>query len=74
MKRIATLLVISALAGAVSCSKSSSASKGAIAGAKEIGVIMEQDSSVRLDPLIYSARIAVLATGEQVEVLDKSKE
>ena len=74
MKRIAIALIISALAAAVSCSKDRNASKGVIAGAKEIGVIMEQDSSVRLDPLIYSARIAVLATGEQVEVLDKSKE
>lgn len=73
MRKIALLFVISVFVTGVSCSKDAS-SKGAIAGAKEIGVIMEQDSSVRLDPLIYSARISVLATGEQVEVLEKSKE
>ena len=73
MRKIAILFAVAAFISVISCSKDTS-SKGAIAGAKEIGVIMEQDSSVRLDPLINSARIAVLATGEQVEVLDTSKE
>ena len=73
MRKIAILFAVAAFISVISCSKDT-ASKGAIAGAKEIGVIMEQDSSVRLDPVINSARIAVLATGEQVEVLDTSKE
>lgn len=73
MRKIAILFAVAAFISVISCSKDTS-SKGAIAGAKEIGVIMEQDSSVRLDPVINSARIAVLATGEQVEVLDTSKE
>ncbi len=42
--------------------------------AKEIGVIVEEDSSVRLEPHLYAARVAVLSTGENVEVLDHSKE
>lgn len=73
MIKLAALLFIPALLTAVSCSKSSTA-KDAIAGAKEIGVIVAQDSSVRIHPLIYSARVFVLSTGDQVEVLDKSKE
>jgi hypothetical protein len=75
MRKIMFLIALPALMTAISCSKGPDASKKeAIAGAKEIGVIMEQDSSIRIHPLIYSARIAVLATGEQVEVLEKSKE
>jgi uncharacterized protein YgiM (DUF1202 family) len=41
---------------------------------KRIGVVMVTDSALRLDPLATSARIAVLPTGENVEVTDRSHE
>ena len=41
---------------------------------KEIGVIVVDDASVRLEPFLYASRVAVLSTGENVEVLDHSKE
>ena len=73
MKKILSFLLVSAVMTAVSCSKGDS-SRDAISGAKEVGVITETDASVRIHPLIYSARVAVMAMGDQVEVLDKSKE
>lgn len=41
---------------------------------KDIGVIVVDDASVRLEPFLYAARVAVLTTGDNVEVLDHSKE
>jgi hypothetical protein len=41
---------------------------------KDIGVIVVADSAVRVDPFYYSSRIAVLPMGENVEVIDRSRE
>jgi Bacterial SH3 domain len=38
------------------------------------GIVTIDNAALRLDPLIYSARITLLRKGEKVEVLDQSKE
>jgi hypothetical protein len=43
-------------------------------GKKQIALIIVQDSALRLDPIVSSARIDVLNTGENGEVIDYSKE
>ncbi len=41
---------------------------------KVVGVVVRENALMRIDPIIYSARIALLKRAEIVEVLDKSKE
>jgi uncharacterized protein YgiM (DUF1202 family) len=43
-------------------------------GKKQIALVIVQDSALRLDPIVSSARIDVLGTGEKGEVIDFSKE
>jgi hypothetical protein len=60
-------IIIIALSG---CSQSSDqASKGK----KQIALVIVQDAALRLDPLQTSARITVLGTGENAEVIDRSR-
>lgn len=41
---------------------------------KVVGVVIRENSVMRIDPIIYSARVALLKRAEMVEVLDKSRE
>lgn len=41
---------------------------------KVVGVVIRENAVMRIDPIIYSARVALLKRAEIVEVLDKSKE
>lgn len=41
---------------------------------KVVGVVIRENAVMRIDPIVYSARIALLKRAEIVEVLDKSKE
>lgn len=41
---------------------------------KDMGVILTQDTALRIDPLVFSARIAQLNKGTVVEILDRSSE
>lgn len=66
---ILTLITIS-IAG---CSRKP-ANQPLAPGKKQIALITVQDSALRLDPIVSSARIMVLGTGENGEVIDYSKE
>lgn len=71
MKNILAVLILSILA--FGCNRNEPFASGS--GAKKrIGVVMVTDSSLRLDPLVTSARVSVLATGENVEVTDRSRD
>ena len=72
MKNTILFAVIISLS-VIGCSRGGS--KSSFGGnQKDIGVITVDDASVRLEPFIYSSRVTVLSTGENVEVLDHSKE
>jgi len=43
-------------------------------GEKNTGIILTQDTALRIDPLIFSAKITQMNKGQVVEVLDKSAE
>lgn len=69
---ILPLLLALGLTGA-SCS--SGEGPGPVKSAKEssFGIVLFDNSAVRLDPIIYSARIALLPKGQKVEIVDVSK-
>ncbi|MGL4369526.1 MAG: SH3 domain-containing protein [Spirochaetota bacterium] len=74
MKKTILFMILSA-AAVISCSSDKQPGPAdATAGAKEIGVVIESDAAVRIHPYIYTARVAVMSTGDYVEILDKSKE
>jgi hypothetical protein len=58
----------------ITLSGCSQLSDQASAGKKQIALVTVQDSALRLDPLQTSARITVLGTGENAEVIDRSRE
>jgi len=66
----ALIIILSVIAG---CSPHDGHSPFA-GSRKDIGVIVVADSAVRVDPFIYSSRVAVLPMGENVEVTDRSRE
>jgi hypothetical protein len=71
MKHFLAILILSTLAAGCGRNEPFTSGSGA---KKRIGVVMVADSSLRLDPLVTSARVSVLATGDNVEVIDRSRE
>jgi hypothetical protein len=72
MKKIILLAVLISF---TQCSKKTDASKiTKITPKKYSGVILTNDTAVRIDPYIFSARVDLLKKGESVEITDKSSE
>ncbi|HNR87915.1 MAG TPA: SH3 domain-containing protein [Spirochaetota bacterium] len=64
------LLAVLVAAGALACKKSRS---DALTADENLGLIIRDNTALRLDPLFYSSRISVLKKGETVAILDRSK-
>jgi hypothetical protein len=58
----------------IGCARGDKDGIGVQGNRKQIGVVTVDEVSVRLDPIVYSSRVAVLSTGENVEVVDRSRE
>jgi hypothetical protein len=72
MKKIIVLAVLISFSH---CSKKTDVSKiTKITPKKYTGVILTNDTAVRIDPYIFSARVDQLKKGETVEITDKSSE
>ncbi len=69
------LISVSIMMLTASCSKDSVSNWGASKGKlREMAIITVPNSSLRIDPLIFSSRVAQMKKGELVEILEKSKE
>lgn len=71
MKKVLVFLTILVFITACSAEEKS---KKSINKNSQIGVVIERASTIRLDPYLYSAKIAELSKGEKVEILGVSKE
>ncbi len=70
--KLLLLLAAFIVLGGPGCKNSSG--DGLLSGKKELAVILNEDSVMRIDPMLYSGRVTLLKKAEVVEVVGKSKE
>jgi hypothetical protein len=74
VSRNKVLTIIALIAVSVnSCSQEKEKNKKIPKTKSEMGMIISENTAMRIDPLVFSARIYQLKKGEAIEIIDKSK-
>lgn len=71
--RVVTIIALISLS-VNSCTQEKEKNKKMPGSKSERGIVTEEDTAMRIDPLIFSARIYQLKKGETIEIIDKSKQ
>lgn len=71
-KTIRTILIISLIISAISCKKEIQYNTEQETITDKVGIILNKNSSVRIQPYIYSSKVTTLKRGTKVDVISQS--